>query len=148
MLLAAIDAFNAAIGVAKTPTWNAVNTALKAVMGTFAAAMGLNPAHAEEICVSGGFYVKGVAIKQKNVFGLFQGTTSGSFHCTGDVLNVDCLHEWTLSSNGTTFVMQRATKNAYKEFSGLPPERYWVTHQCIMDNGKDGTPQVLYLDLI
>ena len=93
-ILALIATFNAAIGVAKKPAWNAVNTALKAVMGTFAAAMGLNPVHAEEICVSGGFFVKGVAIKQKNVFGLFQDTTSGSFHCIGDVLNVGCIHEW------------------------------------------------------
>ncbi len=147
-ILALIDAFNAAIGVAKTPTWNAVNTALKAVMGTFSAAMGLNPVHAEEICVSGGFFVKGVGIKQKNIFGLFQDTTSGSFHCIGDVLNVGCIHEWKLGSSGTVLVMQRATQNAFKQFSGLAPGRYWVSHQCINDNGTNGVLRTLFIDLI
>jgi hypothetical protein len=147
-LLAAIAAFNAAIGVAKKSTWNTVNTGLKAVMGTFAAAMGLDPVHAAEICVSGGFYVKGVPIKQKNVYRIFQGSASGIMDCIGDVMNKDCIHQWRLSRDGIVWVMQRATKNAIKQFTGLAPGRWWVEHQCIMDNGDDGTPQVLYLDLI
>ena len=147
-LLAAIAAFNAAIGVAKKSTWNTVNTGLKAVMGTFAAAMGLDPVHAAEICVSGGFYVKGVPIKQKNVYRIFQGSASGIMDCIGDVMNKECIHQWRLSRDGIVWVMQRATKNAIKQFTGLAPGRWWVEHQCIMDNGHDGTPQVLYLDLI
>ena len=147
-ILALIATFNAAIGVAKTPAWNAVNVALKAVMGTFAAAMGLDPVNAAVICVSGGFKVRGQAIKQKNVYGIKQGSASGIMDCIGDVMNNECIHQWRLSRDGIIWVMQRATSGAKKQFIGLAPGRWWVEHQCIMDNGKDGTPQVLYLDLI
>ena len=146
--LADIAAFNAAIGVARKTTWNTVNNILKSVMSLFATAMGLDPVHAAEICVSGGFKVKGVAIKQMNVFGLSQGTASGILDCIGDVMNKDCIHEWKLSHDGIAYIMQRATQSANKQFIGLAPGRWWVSHQCIMDNGKDGPVRILFIDLI
>ncbi len=146
--LADIASFNAAIGVARKTTWNQVNTDLKSVMRLFANAMGLDPVHAEQICVSGGFKVKGVGIKQKNVFSLSQGTSSGVIDCIGDVLNPECIHEWKLSKDGITYINMRATQGSFKQFIGLLPERWWVQHQCIMDNGKDGVMRTLFIDLI
>jgi hypothetical protein len=148
MILAAIDAFNVAEGPAKKTAWDAVNTGLKSVMRLFSNAMDLDPVHSEEICISGGFSVKKVAIKQKQVFGLSQGPSSGILNCIGDIVKGDSCHDWLLSRDGVDYIRQRPTPNSFKQFTGLAPGRWWVQHQCILANGKDGPFLTLFIDLI
>src|SRR5665213_120344 len=86
-ILALITAFNSAVGPVKKAKWKLIKTALKAMMRTFQTAMDNAPADAESIAASGGFGVKKVATKQKNVFGLTLGVDLGSVNCVASTIN-------------------------------------------------------------
>jgi len=147
-LLADIATFNAAVGAAKITAWNNINTGLKSVMRLFSDEMGLDPTNAREICESGGFKVKGVGIKQEQVFGITQGTLSGTIDCVGNTSKKDHCHDWLLNFAGGPFVRQRPTPKSKKQFTGLTPGTYGVQHQLILANGDDGPLQTIYIDLI
>ncbi len=55
---------------------------------------------------------------------------------------------WLLSPNGIDYVRHRPTSDSKKQFTGLKPGRWYVQHQCILANGKDGPFLTLYIDLI
>ncbi len=145
--LADIAAFNAAIGAARKTTWNQVNSDLKNVMAIFSTAMRADPVHAEVICVSGGFKVKGVAIRQKNVYTLTQGVESGTLICLGDVFGNTIFHAWWISRNGVDWTLIMGTPEAENILTGLALGRVWIKHQC-RTRGTHGPVKVLFLDLI
>jgi hypothetical protein len=147
-LLADIATFNAAVGAARITAWNNINTGLKSVMRLFSDEMGLDPTNAREICESGGFKVKGVKNKQAQVFGITQGTLSGTIDCVGNTSTKDHCHDWLLNFAGGPFVRQRPTPKSKKQFTGLTPGTYGVQHQLILANGDDGPLQTIYIDLI
>src|ERR1035438_6807480 len=67
-LLADIISYDAATGATRTSIWRTINTTVKSLMRSFQNAADLAPANSELIILSGGFGIKKVAIKQKNVF--------------------------------------------------------------------------------
>ncbi len=110
--------------------------------------MGLDAVHAEQICISGGFKVKGVAIKQKNVFGLTQGIESGTLICTGDTDPRAIFHAWWISRNGVDFILIMGTADAENILTGLAPGRVWIQHQWRGRGNNKGAVKTLFLDLI
>ena len=147
-LLADIAEFNAATGPARKTIWFQINEGLKSVMGLFASLMGTDPLHAAEICVSGGFFVKQVNIKQKNVFTLKQGNGSGILICTGDTDQKAIFHAWWISRDGTNFTLIMGTPESENILTGLAPGRIWIQHQWRGRKNQNGPVKELFIDLI
>ena len=148
-LLAAITAYNNAIGAQKKTKWRLVKIALKSLMRTFQTAMDLTPADAVATCESGGFKVKKVAIRQKNVFTAERGLESGTVQLVGNTSAKRHFHAWWISVDGITFTLIMGTNDADNLVTGLlPNHRYWFRHQLIMAKGDNGLLQTLFVDVV
>ena len=147
-LLALITAFNSATGAVKKAKWLLIKAGLKAMMRIFQTQMDNVPADAEACCLSGGFKVKKVAIKQEQVFSISQGTLSGTIDCIGNTSKKDHCHDWLLGQAGSPMVRMRPTPASKKQFTGLAPGTWIVQHQLILANGDDGPFETLTIDLI
>jgi hypothetical protein len=147
-ILALITAFNGAVGAVKKAKWKLIKTALKAMMRTFQTAMDAAPADAASIAASGGFGVKKVSAKQRNVFTLTQGVDSGSLICVGDTAKNAIFHAWWTSRDGINFTLIMGTPDAENLLEGLGKGRIWIQHQYRARKGLHGPVKVLYIDLI
>ena len=148
-LLAAITAYNSAVGAQKKTKWRIVKTSLKSIMRTFQTAMDLTPADAVACCESGGFSVKKVSIRQKNVFTANRGLDSGTVALIGNTSAKPHFHAWWISTDGITFTLIMGTNDADNLVTGLlPNKRYWFQHQLRMAKGPHGTLQTLFVDVL
>ncbi len=148
-LLAAITAFNSAVGAMKKTKWRAVKTTLKSLMRTFQNAMDLDPTNAAAICASGGFKVKKVSPKQKNVFTADRGLESGTVQLVGNTSAKRHFHAWWISLDWVTFTLIMGTNDADNLVTGLlPNHRYWFRHQLRMAKGPHGALQTLFVDVL
>jgi|ERR1035437_5795344 hypothetical protein len=150
MLLADITAFNSATGAERKELWRIINNTLKAIMRKFQSAMDLNPVNSHEICVSGGFSVRGVYIKQEQVFGITQGNESGTVDLIGNTCDTTHCHDWWINFNGGEFKRLKPTTDSETQARDLiPGNRYGFQHQLIMPVGEDDGPlETLYIDVI
>ena len=147
-ILALITSYNSAVGAVKKAKWKLIKTALKAMMRTFQTAMDAAPADAESIAASGGFGVKKVAVKQRNVFSLTQGVASGSLICVGDTSPKAVFHAWWTSRDGINFTLIMGTPDAENNLDGLGKGRIWIQHQFRTRKGPQGPIKILFIDLI
>ena len=149
-LLADIIAFNAAVGpVQRKAKWDIIKIGLKGMMMTFQRAMDLNPVDAALICASGGFTPKAAGGKDKNVFSVTQGATSGTVNAIGNASRKRSCHHWEVSVDGINFITVIPTCDAANKFIGLTPgKRYWFRHTLIMAVGPNGPIQTLFVDVI
>ncbi len=148
-LLAAIAAYNSAVGAQKKAKWRIVKTSLKSIMRTFQNAMDLVPADAVACCESGGFKVKKVSIKQKNVFTAERGLESGTVQLVGNTSRANHFHAWWVSTDGINFILIMGTSDADNLITDLlPNKRYWFQHQLRMAKGPHGALQTLFVDVL
>jgi len=148
-LLAAISAFNSAVGAMKKTKWGIVKTGLKALMRTFQNAMDLDPVNAAAICESGGFTLKKMVPKQKNVYTAERGEASGTVQLVGNTSAKTHFHAWWISTDGIIFTLIMGTNDAENLITGLlPNKRYWFQHQLRMAKGPNGLLQTLFVDVL
>ena len=149
-LLADIITFNAAVGpVQRKAKWDIIKIGIKEMMRTFQTAMDLNPVDAGLICASGGFTPKAGASRDKNVFGVTQGATSGTVNAIGNASRKRSCHHWEVSVDGINFITVIPTCDAANKFIGLTAgKRYWFRHTLIMAKGPNGPIQTLFVDVI
>ena len=148
-LLAAITSFNNGVGAQKKTRWGIVKTSLKAIMRLFQNAMDLDPVNAAEICASGGFKLKKISPKQKNVYTATRGEASGTVQLVGNTSPKNHFHAWWISIDGINFTLIMGTNDADNLIIGLTPgKRYWFQHQLRMAKGPNGLLQTLFVDVL
>jgi len=150
VLLADIAAFNNTTGKERKRIWQDINSSLKSIMEQFQHEMRVDPVNSREICESGGFSVRGVYIKQEQVFSVTQGNDSGTIDMIGNTCDTTHCHDWKHSETGTDFMRLKPTTDSKKRVKDLKPgKRHFFQHQLIMPEGIDDGPlETLFIDVI
>jgi hypothetical protein len=128
--------------------YNKLSKALKALMATFQTAGDLNPDTAEALIKSGGFGVKKVAIKQKQIFGAKNGPDSGSILLVAQGGGNYSCHDWMISLDGIHFTRMAPTVAGNTKATGLTPLTWaWFTHELVTKKGGQGISQIIKIQV-
>ncbi len=134
------NAYKAAKGAARRPTWVAMNNAINGVMFLYQSAANDNKLRAIEIIQSGKFHVRGKGGNTSQIWGLEKSEIAGEILLTGVAVDdVNRVYNWWYSKDGITWVRMAGTHYSHTKMSGLVPgDIPWFRYELFLDDVPQG----------
>jgi len=119
--------------------WRIVMEDMNWLMGLFQKQANTNPATAIVVIESGGFFVKKVTNRQKQIFSATHGAVSGRIDLIAKGIKARSAHDWYYSADGITWIRLMTTIAAETFILDLTPGRLaYFNHQAITKDGPQG----------